>query len=171
MKILMILAIDNFRDTEYLTPKAFFEQAGFEVITTGPEPQSVGRFGYRVNHEEFIHSISAYSYDAVLFVGGGGSLQLESNTDAKRLAQECLEQDKILGAICAAPRNLLSWGLLEGKKCTGHDWGGEFENLCHKNKALYQNTECVVDGNIITANGPEAVEFWANSIIQMLNLK
>ena len=168
MKILMILAADNFRDTEYLTPRAFFEKAGFEVQTTSTEPESVGRFGYRVYHENLIHDLNAEDFDAILFVGGGGSLKLESNSDAKRIAQESLDQNKILGALCAAPRNLLKWNLLKGKKCTGHNWDDQFPDLCEKNGALYQKAECVVDENIITAHGPEAVEVWAHKIITQL---
>ena len=165
----MILAADNFRDTEYITPKAFFEQAGFEVTTAGPEPQSVGRFGYRVIHEELIHTAVTNDYDAVLFVGGGGSLQLENNTDAQRLAQESKDQEKVLGAICAAPRNLLSWGILKDLKCTGHDWDGQFSQLCSNKGAIYKEKNCVVDRNIITANGPEAAEEWALGVIDMIN--
>lgn len=164
----MILAADNFRDTEYITPRTFFEREGFEITTTSSNPFSFGRFGYRVDHEKMLPEFSAKDFDAVLFVGGGGALKFKENTDAQRLAQECLDNQKILGAICAAPRNLLDWGILKGKKCTGHDWDGELENLCKKNGAIYQNIPCVVDGNIITADGTDSVEEWAHTIINLL---
>jgi len=40
-KILMILAPSEFRDLEYIVPKAFFEQSNFEVTTTSSEILSI----------------------------------------------------------------------------------------------------------------------------------
>lgn len=168
MKILMILASENFRDTEYLTPRAFFEQAGFEVHTTSNIKTSTGRFGFTVKHDFEIDRAKIADYQAILFVGGLGSLQFETNTTARDLAIACLEENKVLGAICAAPRNLLSWGLLKGKKCTGNNWDSQFPMLCKKYGADYKESECIADENIVTANGPEAVEYWALSIIDLL---
>lgn len=168
MKILMILASENFRDTEYITPRAFFEQAGFEVETASTAKTSTGRFGYKVKNNLELDRVKLENYQAILFVGGMGSLGFESNTTAKELAVQCLKEEKVLGAICAAPRNLLAWGLLKDKKCTGNNWDSQFPMLCKKYGADYKEAECIADENIVTANGPEAAEYWALSVIELL---
>jgi len=43
-KVCMILAPTNFRDLEFLVPKAFFEANNIEVITTSTTNISQGRF-------------------------------------------------------------------------------------------------------------------------------
>lgn len=168
MKILMILAPENFRDTEYITPRAFFEQAGFDVSTASTNLKSTGRFGYTVKNDLELERVDLKNYQALVFVGGVGSLAFESNTKARELAQECLKEGKILGAICAAPRNLLAWGLLKNKKCTGSNWDSQFPMLCKKYGADYKEAECIADENIVTANGPEASELFALEILQLL---
>ncbi len=60
-------------------------------------------------------------FDAIFFVGGVGSLDYLENETARKLTQSFLDEGKLVGAICAAPRNFLKWGILAGKKCTGYN--------------------------------------------------
>ena len=161
----MILAPNNFRDLEYIVPRAFWKQKGAKVVTASSAPCSVGRFGYEVQNEFLLEEISSDTFDGVFFVGGAGALDFEQNENARYIAKDFAKMGKPVGAICAAPRNLLAWGLLRGKKCTGHNWDGRFGALCDAHGATFEEKPVVQDGNICTANGPEAAEeasltFW-----------
>ena len=76
--------------------------------------------------------------------------------------------NKPIAAICAAPRNLLYWGLLKGKKATGHNWDGDFENLCvQAGASCCVRQSLIVDSTILTANGPEVSEESAVRFMEM----
>ena len=157
-KILIVVAAKAFRDLEFITPKAFFEQDGCQVETISTENTSIGRFGFKIEHHLSISAISSEDFDGIFFVGGIGSLDLIDNIELKALTQSFKDQNKVIGAICAAPRILLEWGILDGKKCTGHNWDKKFPTLCTKNKAIYENNSVVFDENFITGDGPESIE-------------
>ena len=61
-------------------------------------------------------------------------------------------------------------GVLDGKKATV--WSSptfkESVETLEANGAIYVNESVVVDGNIITANGPEAAEEYGKTILDKL---
>ncbi len=170
-KILLLLASKNFRDIEYIVPRAFFERAGIVVHTTSTTTESIGRFGFVVQNDLALKDAHATNYDGIYFVGGAGSLEYLYNTVAKNLFTSFLVSKKPIAAICAAPRNFLTWGLLTNKNASGWNEDGAFSVLAKKHGAIDQATATVVvDGLILTANGPEASEESALAFIELLDL-
>lgn len=166
----MILASKMFRDCEYLVPRAFFEQAGFAVSTTSTSKTSTGRFGFQVHNDLLLANVVPDDFEGIYFVGGAGSAEYLENDTAKKLFQTFLDSSKPIAAICAAPRNFLRWGLLENKRATGFDLDGVFSKMALEYHAIgMPDQKVVVDGLILTANGPEAAEESALSYIQLLN--
>jgi len=161
----MVLAEEEFRDSEYIVPKAFWEQFGAEVHTTSSGIFSKGKFGYEVYHDFLLDEAKESEFDGLFFVGGSGSLAFGENEDAKKITMDFVRAKKPVGAICAAPRLFLEWGILQGKKCTGFDFNGDFPALCEKYGAIYQKSPVITDGKICTGSGPLAAEetaiaFW-----------
>ncbi|MCX6180371.1 MAG: DJ-1/PfpI family protein [Bacteroidetes bacterium] len=168
-KIILLLASKNFRDIEYIVPRAFFEQAGFQIHTASTVPVSKGRFGFLVKHDVQIQDIKATNYDGIYLVGGGGSMEYLENENAKNIFTSFLNANKPIGAICMAPRNFLNWGFLKGKNATGWNNDGGFSKMAVEVGAIDgSEKEVVVDGLILTANGPEASEESALEFIQLL---
>ena len=165
----MLLASQGFRDCEYLVPKAFFEQAGIQVYTASTSQLSNGRFGFLIQNNILLEDISSTQFDGIYFVGGAGSAEYRENATAKALFQSFLDSNKPIAAICAAPRNFLHWGLLKDKRSTGFDADGVFSCMAVENGSIGLPMEkVVIDGLILTANGPEAAEESALSYIQLL---
>jgi putative intracellular protease/amidase len=157
--ILMILASERFRDIEYIVPRAFFEQNGFNVSTASSSMISRGRFGFEVENNLLLEEVQAKNFDGLYFVGGAGSLEYMDNEKAKLLAEAFLVSEKPLAAICAAPRNFLYWGFMKDKKVTGHNGDGQFVALAIQGGAIpIPEQTVVVERNLLTANGPEASE-------------
>ena len=167
--ILVVLAPENFRDIEYIVPRAFFEQAGHTVMTTSTQKKSIGKHGYRVENDLLLTHAQEKDFEGIFFVGGLGSLIYKENQTAHDLVNNFIRKEKTIGAICAAPRSFLQWGILKGKWCTGHDWDGNFAHLCESSGALYDPKDVVVDGKIVTANGPEAAESCALQFLKVLS--
>jgi protease I len=103
--ILMILASERFRDIEYITPRAFFEQKGFKVSTASSSKISTGRFGFEVKIDFLLEEIQIKKFDGIYFVVGAGSAEYADNEKARLLAEAFYIAEKPLAAICAAPRN------------------------------------------------------------------
>ncbi|MEM5878899.1 MAG: DJ-1/PfpI family protein [Candidatus Aenigmatarchaeota archaeon] len=167
-KVLMIVAPENFRDEELLKPKEILENVKAEVkIASKGVATARGMLGASVSVDLDLSEVEVKSYDAVIFVGGTGAQVYFDDPTALKIAREAYEQRKIVGAICIAPSILANAGILEGKKATS--WPSEVSNL-EARGASYTGELVTVDGNIITAKGPEAASQFGRAIAEALEL-
>jgi len=169
--ILMAIAFKGFRDEEYLQPKKIFEQAGFSVNTTSTKMgMAEGTYGTTVVIDTDINKVDPSDYLALVFSGGEGMAKELDNPLFQKLAQNFARAGKPVGAICIAPALLAKAGLLQGKKATV--WSSplykESIKILKDNGAIYEDRPVVRDGNIITANGPEAAEQFGEAIVDLL---
>jgi protease I len=168
-KILMIIASQNFRDEELLIPKKLFEKEGYSVVIAGTSLKPAkGMLGAVVTPQILIDQVKVDEYDAIVFVGGVGAKEYFGNPLAHKIAKEAVSKNKILAAICIAPRILAEAGVLKGKKATV--WVSE-EKILEEKGAHYTGKPVEVDGNIVTGSGPQAAEEFAKIIIKLLKAK
>jgi protease I len=168
-KILMIIASQNFRDEELLIPKKLFEKEGYSVVIAGTSLKPAkGMLGAVVTPQILIDQVKVDEYDAIVFVGGVGAKEYFNNSIAHKIAKEAVSKNKILAAICIAPRILAEAGVLKGKKATV--WVSE-EKILEEKGANYTGKLVEVDGNIVTGSGPQAAEEFAKIIIKLLKAK
>jgi putative intracellular protease/amidase len=165
-KILMLVAPTNYRDIEYIVPKAFFEQHRYDTITTSLQATAVGRYGYIATVDTLI--ADAQHYSALYMVGGGGSSIFEQDATTRYLVSDFFAQQKPVAAICAAPRCLLAWGLLANKKMTGWNGDGLLPDLAAQHSAIYTGHTVEIDEYILTADGASASEESAIGLMGML---
>lgn len=165
-KVLMVIAPENFRDEEYLTPKEVLEGYGAEITTASKGVETAkGMLGATAKVDMDIDDANAKSYDAVIFVGGTGASIYFDDSKAHSIAKEAHNSGKIVCAICIAPSTLANAGMLDGKKATA--WSSEQSNLESKG-ATYTGESVTQDGNIITANGPTAAKAFGEKIAEAL---
>jgi protease I len=168
-KILMIIASQNFRDEELLIPKKLFEKEGYSVVIAGTSLKPAkGMLGAVVTPQILIDQVKVDEYSAIVFVGGVGAKEYFGNPLAHKIAKEAVSKNKILAAICIAPRILAEAGVLKGKKATV--WVSE-EKILEEKGAHYTGKPVEVDGNIVTGSGPQAAEEFAKIIIKLLKAK
>ncbi len=163
--IAIVIAFKNFRDEEYFVPKRIFEQSGFEVITVSNKKGIArGADGGEVK-VDLLSELK--DYDALVFVGGSGCLANLDNSVSYQKIQEAVKEGKLLAAICISPVILANAGVLEGKRATV--WAGkEPINILKEKGALYEKKDVVVDGEIITAVGPQAAQEFGRAILDVL---
>jgi protease I len=164
--VAMVIAEKMFRDEEYQIPKAILEKAGVKVITVCSSlAEATGKLGMKVKPEILLKETDGSRFDALIFVGGGGSSQYFNDPAAHKLARNFAGQGKIVGAICIAPVILACAGLLKGKRATVFpDGRTELES----NGALYTGNPVEIDGLLITGNGPEAATEFGEKLLGML---
>lgn len=166
-KVLMIIAHKNFRDEELSDTKQVVENAGALVTIASTElTPATGMFGAVAQPHVTIDQVSVDEYDAIVFVGGGGSQIYFENPTALNIARESHAKNKVLGAICIAPGILANADVLRGKKATV--WGADYAEHLKAKGALYTGEAVTRDGNLITANGPQAAKAFGEMIVNAL---
>jgi len=170
-KIAMIIAFRDFRDAEYFVPKEILEKAGIEVKTASNKKGiAIGADGGDVKVDLLVSEINPAEFAAVVFIGGSGCLENLDNESSYRVAQETVSQNRVLASICISPVILAKAGVLEGKKATV--WSSVMDRspikILQNNGAIYEDKRVVVEGKIITGNGPEAAEEFGQAIVEVL---
>jgi len=165
-----IIAFRGFKDEEYLKPKAILESGGVEVETfSNKKGVAIGTEGEGVVVKE-LDDLDAEDFHAIVFVGGPGALDGLDNQGSYSVAQTAVTENKILGAICISPVILAKAGVLKDKKATV--WTSSLNKkprqILKDNNAIFIDKDVVVDGNIITANGPSAAEGFGQKILDSL---
>jgi protease I len=171
MRVLLIIAPQDFQPQEYGEPRRILEEAGYTVVvasTTLEEAVSMPPERLRVKPDVTIGEVVVADYDAIIFVGGGGSSVYWDDPVAHRIAQEAVAQQKVLAAICIAPVTLARAGVLQGKRATVFP-SGDVVAMVQASGAACTGEEAVVrDGLIITGNGPGAATEFGQTVLAAL---
>ena len=171
-KILMVIAPEGFRDEELFVPKKEFEKVSAEVIVASTQKTNAkGMLGGKFDIKITLNEIKIDDYVGIVIVGGVGSIDyLWYNEKLHEIVKKFNEQKKVVSAICLSPVVLAISGVLKGKNATvfiTDESKKEFLN----NGVKLVNKDIVVDGNIVTANGPRVAKDFALNIIKLLGNK
>ena len=170
-KVAMIIAFKDFQDEEYSVVNNILTEAGAQVSTISSQMgKAIGAYGGEANVDLLIDDLKVADYDGIIFIGGSGAVKYFDDETCHQVAKETISQDKVLGAICIAPAILAKAGVLEGEKATV--WSSALDKsavkILEERGAIYQNESVVVDGNLVTGNGPAAAEEFAETIVNLL---
>jgi protease I len=165
-KVVFITAPNTFRDEEYYKPKQVLESANIKVVTASIKiGELIGRFGFKTNSTLLLEDIDPNNFDAIIYIGGAGSSIFFDNEKALSLAREFFKLNKVVASICIAGVILANSGILKDKKATVFLDGKE--TLIEKG-AIYTATPLEIDGNIITANGPDIAKDFGEAILKAI---
>lgn len=157
-KIVFVIPPKDFRDVELLKPKQILAKNNVETKIASTRLGSIiGADGAQVEAEYKVTDLEPDDFVAVIFIGGPGTIPMVDNKIFKDVAKRFFKAGKITAAICVAPAILANADILSGKNATS--WPGVQKILTDRG-ANWQNIAVVVDGQIITAQGPDdAIEF------------
>lgn len=170
-KVLLFIAFNGFQDTEYNETAQALQKNGWQItVISSKMGTAQGKFGAKVVVENLISDVKMNDYQALILIGGPGAESYLPDQDLHSLAQQAVQQNKVVAAICVAPAILAEAGVLKGKQATV--WSSavdhSFIDILTKDGAKYVDQGTVVDGKIITANGPEIAKDFGQKIIEML---
>ncbi|HID96844.1 MAG TPA: type 1 glutamine amidotransferase [Thermodesulfobacteriaceae bacterium] len=165
MRVLIITA-DGFEDTELICPMYRLREAGFQVDIAAPEWGEVtGKHGYHVSANLSLDDVEPASYRLLLLPGGKAPALLRETPKVLDIARAFAADSRPIAAICHGPLILLSAGLIQGKKATG------YKTTARKLEAggvMYEDSEVVVDGNIITSREPLDIPAFMSEIMKAI---
>ncbi|KXB08109.1 hypothetical protein AKJ56_01830 [candidate division MSBL1 archaeon SCGC-AAA382N08] len=170
-KAALVIAFEDFRDQEYFVPREVLEKAGLEVVTVSTSQGTArGADGGEVEVDLTLSELKVKDYEVVAFVGGPGTLDYLDNERSYEIVREVLSEGKLLGAICIAPVILAKAGVLKGKEVTV--WSSSMNKdpieTVEQQGANYHDRSVVIDGNLVTADGPESARKFGRAILHAL---
>lgn len=157
-KALIIIPYEDFEDKEFLHTKEELEK--FEIntfIASSKKGTAKGVYGTKVKIDLKLSEANADQYDAIIFIGGLGTVQYYNDKKALSLVSDAFAKGKKVCAICVAPLIFAKAGILKDKHATV--FSSNFANLSEmleEGGAIYTGKQVEIDENVITANGPKA---------------
>ena len=164
--MIYVFLANGFEEVEALTPVDILRRCELEVCTVGVGGSQVvqGSHGIVVAADAEDSDIKIGDETDMIILPGGmpGTLNLEKSPYVQKAIDFCVENDKYVAAICAAPSILGHKGLLKGKTATCFP-GFENELL----EADVSGELVCVDGKIITAKGAGAAMKFALKLAEI----
>ncbi len=172
-KILLVIAHEGYQPIEYGKPKQILEDAGFQVITASDQPGVATATDYSTTTVDIVlDEVNVDDYAGIIFIGGSGCLEHLDNEISYRIIRKAVEDYKLLGAICVAPRILAKAGALNEKNATGWDSDGLLLGIYEQYNVSYlPEVNVVTDDVTITATGPKAAKDFGEEIVNLLRQK
>ncbi len=136
-----------------------------DIISIGDTLEVVGSHNIKVLADKLIENIKLSDYKMMVLPGGmPGTLNLDNSDILKEHIMYFNQNNKYIGAICAAPMIIGKLGLLNNRVATCYP--GVEEHLLG---ATYRkDLDVVVDGNFITSRGAGTAMKFALKLVELL---
>jgi len=172
-KVLFVVAHEGYQPIEYGNPKKILEDAGFQVITASDKPGiATATDDSTTVIDTVLGEVNIDDYAGIVFIGGPGCLEHLDNEVSYRIIRKAVEDYKLLGAICVAPRILAKAGALNKKNATGWDKDGLLSDIYEQYNVSYlPEVNVVTDDVTITAKGPRTAKDFGKEIVNLLRQK
>jgi protease I len=153
-----VVATHGFEESELIEPVAALDHAGAEVTIVSLEPGKIQAVRHdldktmRIKVDRVLASVSAEEFDAVHLPGGTVNADsLRMVPDVQTFLRAMQEEGKPIAAICHAPWELVSAGLVSGRTLTSyHTLQDDIRNA----GGTWVDHEVVEDGNWVTSRQP-----------------
>lgn len=117
-----------------------------------------------------LDEVDIKKYDGIFIIGGPGAMEFLDNEIVYKIMQDAALKNKPFGAICVSPRILANATVLKGKKATGWNGDNKLDDIFINHNVSYIKEPVVIDGNLITADGPDSAISFGNAILKVLNI-
>lgn len=162
----LILGANGFEESELLVPYYRLLEEGLEVEIASPRGGTIaGKHGYAVSSSLALGAAQAQDWDLLVVPGGKAPQALLAQAAALELVRRIAAAGKPLAAICHGPQLLAAAGVLQGRRATGHASIAQDLRLAG---ALYEDSEVVVDGNLVTSRVPADLPAFMRALLALL---
>ena len=164
-----IMVDEMYQVLEVWYPYYRFKEAGIELSFVAAEAQKEyhSKEGYPCISDMSAKQAGASDYDCMVVPGGFAPDFMRRSADVIKFANNMVNADKIIAAICHGGWLLCSTKIYKGKKATCFmAIKDDIENA----GANYIDAECVVDGNLITSRKPDDLPAFCTAILEKLKI-
>jgi protease I len=166
--IALVIAHDGFQPVEYHDIREVLEKNGYQVTPVsdkiGKTVDAHGKPGPEITIS--VDQVQIADYAGIFLIGGAGALKCLDNQKVYDVMRRTRDVGLLWGAICIAPRILYNAGLLGGARITGWDDDHKLKASCPEAHII--DTRVVVDGTLVTGQGPQAAREFGQAIVDAL---
>lgn len=166
-KRVAFLITEGFHDGETLFPMGYLINHGAQVTMIGIERGSYTAYNSDVTArvERSINEVTPEDFDALVIPGGHSPGNLRENEDVIAFVEAFVGTDKPTAAICHGPQVLVTAGVVSGRNLTGFE---AVKDEITEAGGNFEDTEVLVDGNIITSRVPDDLPAFSRQIAESL---
>ena len=164
MASVLVPLAEGFEEIEAVCIIDILRRAGVEVTTAYLFNHEVnGANGITVVANNSINDVRSDDFDMIVLPGGTpGATNLRDDERVQKLLKEFDEQNKNIGAICAAPIALERAGVLKERYTCYPSYEQEIKS------STFSEDRVVKSGNILTSRGPATAICFALEIVKTL---
>ncbi len=157
----------SYQELEVWYPYFRLQEAGVETILVGFEAGKTypSKFGYPAVAQKSYDQLRPSDYDGVVVPGGYAPDHMRRHARATQFVRELDAQGKLVASICHGPWVLCSAGVLKDRRATCFF---AIKDDVINAGAKYEDSEVVVDGNLVTARKPEDLPAFCRSLLAVL---
>jgi protease I len=168
MKVL-VLAADGFEDLELFCPMFRLQEVDIAVTIASPGGTRIsGVHGYVRDSDLPIREANPAEYDLLLIPGGRSPERLRLREEAVDIARTFMEEDRPVATIGHGPQLLISAGAIAGRRAACAP--GIRDDL-RAAGANYSDEAVVVDGNLLSARGPEDLATFCRQLVAFVGVE
>ena len=166
MKKAAVLVEDQYQELEVWYPYLRLKEAGFEVKLVGTgKGEYKSKSGYPAREEVRISEADADDFGAVVIPGGYAPDFLRRHENINSFVRSIYDKGGVVAAICHGGWVLASADVLTGRKATS--FFAIKDDMINAG-ARWEDSEVVVDGNLVTSRKPEDLPAFLKAIIGLL---
>ena len=168
-----VLATDGFEEPELTDPVRALKEAGAEVTILSLKPGEIQGVRHdldktvKVKADRTVKDLSPEEFDAVLLPGGAVNADaLRMVPEVQAFLREMQDAGKPFAVICHAPWELVSAGLVRGRKLTSyHTIQDDIRNA----GGHWVDREVVEDGNWVTSRQPADIPAFNRAMLALFS--
>jgi protease I len=155
-----------FEDAEAIYPLYRLREAGAEVTVIGLEAGATvqGKKGVDLDAERAAGDLGPDDLDLLVIAGGFGPDKLRTDEGVLRLVRTLHDQGKPIAFICHAGWVPVSAGIVVGRRVTSV---AAIADDLRNAGAEWEDSEVVVDGNLISSRRPDDLPAFVRSTIEV----
>jgi protease I len=164
-----VLVTDGFEELELTEPVRALREAGAHVHVIAPKPGHIQAFRHhdksiKVPVDRTLEETNPESYDALMLPGGAFNAdELRGVPAARSFIRQMSAASKPIAAICHAPWELISAGVLRDRTLTSYH---TIEDDVRNAGAHWVDREVVLDENLITSRQPSDIPAFNREMIR-----
>ena len=165
-KLAVVLAENIYENLELHYPRLRLIEAGFEVLTVGPEKGATytSKEGYPVKADATFTEIDPKTVSVLIVPGGFCPDKLRRYHECKELVHAACQAGAVIGFICHGGWVPISAKIIKGKRVTGVSaLKDDLENA----GGIWVDEPCVVDGKMVSAQVPKDLPAFMAAILKL----
>ena len=166
-----IVATDGVEEPELVEPMHALREAGAQVSVVSPNAESIQAVRHdldktrKIPVDRSIYAVSALDFDAAHLPGGAVNAdRMRVIPELQVLLRELHEQGKPIAAICHAPWELVSAGLVRGRRLTSFF---TLQDDIRNAGGAWVDEPVVEDANLVTSRQPADIPLYNAAMIEL----